>query len=286
MSIASSFTIRGDSPRCHDSNQSALPSPGPVAAPGCHVLDTARPPARSVPDTADQAEGQAHTQQEPASGRAVQGVASILSDHGPSTAAAPHQRGRTHRAASASDALPGAERTAAVIEKATGTVDIAPVAASGTTIPQRSTGDVKAAAAPGVAQAPVKARGRVTEFSTARRPPGSHAPSLCRSRRRLSGGCGRSAAGVFPESGQGSGGRARSSRREDSVAARSMSPSPQRTGSARTVRPELGPLCCFVLSCGPRPTRTASQLPPPGPAWLGCRARSPGGRLRSGGACR
>ncbi|MFI1840010.1 hypothetical protein [Streptomyces olivaceoviridis] len=42
-----------------------------------------------------------------------------------------------------------AERTAAVIEKATGTADIAPVPAPGTTIPQRSTGDAKAVTAAG-----------------------------------------------------------------------------------------------------------------------------------------
>ncbi|MEU2790781.1 hypothetical protein [Streptomyces sp. NPDC007100] len=44
----------------------------------------------------------------------------------------------------ASDTPSPAERTAAVIEKATGTTDIAPAPAPGTTIPQRSTGDAKA----------------------------------------------------------------------------------------------------------------------------------------------
>ncbi|WP_053695847.1 hypothetical protein [Streptomyces sp. NRRL F-5755] len=42
-----------------------------------------------------------------------------------------------------------AERTAAVVEKATGTTDIAPAPAPGTAIPQRSTGDAKATTATG-----------------------------------------------------------------------------------------------------------------------------------------
>ncbi|WP_050512536.1 hypothetical protein [Streptomyces rimosus] len=49
----------------------------------------------------------------------------------------------------AGDASSPAERTAAVIEKATGTTDIAPAPAPGTTIPQRSTGDAKATTATG-----------------------------------------------------------------------------------------------------------------------------------------
>ncbi|WP_367141165.1 MULTISPECIES: hypothetical protein [Streptomyces] len=53
-------------------------------------------------------------------------------------------------AAFADDGAPSpAERTAAVIEKATGTTDIAPAPAPGTTIPQRSTGDAKASTATG-----------------------------------------------------------------------------------------------------------------------------------------
>ncbi|MEU8585085.1 hypothetical protein [Streptomyces abikoensis] len=53
-------------------------------------------------------------------------------------------------AAFAGDGAPSpAERTAAVIEKATGTTDIAPAPAPGTTIPQRSTGDAKVTTATG-----------------------------------------------------------------------------------------------------------------------------------------
>ncbi|MFE5869556.1 hypothetical protein ACFQ6V_13025 [Streptomyces roseifaciens] len=52
-------------------------------------------------------------------------------------------------AAFAGDTPSSAERTAAVIEKATGTTDIAPAPAPGTTIPQRSTGDAKASTATG-----------------------------------------------------------------------------------------------------------------------------------------
>ncbi|MCE4941899.1 hypothetical protein ACJ6WD_15570 [Streptomyces sp. VTCC 41912] len=52
-------------------------------------------------------------------------------------------------AAFASDTPSPAERTAAVIEKATGTTDIAPAPAPGTTIPHRSTGDAKATTATG-----------------------------------------------------------------------------------------------------------------------------------------
>ncbi|RSO10727.1 hypothetical protein DMH18_11235 [Streptomyces sp. WAC 06783] len=49
----------------------------------------------------------------------------------------------------ASDTPSPAEQTAAVVEKATGTTDIAPAPAPGTTIPQRSTGDAKATTATG-----------------------------------------------------------------------------------------------------------------------------------------
>ncbi|WP_411130256.1 hypothetical protein [Streptomyces sp. x-19] len=52
-------------------------------------------------------------------------------------------------AAFASETPSPAERTAAVIEKATGTTDVAPVPAPGITIPQRSTGDAKATTATG-----------------------------------------------------------------------------------------------------------------------------------------
>ncbi|WP_050507609.1 MULTISPECIES: hypothetical protein [Streptomyces] len=52
-------------------------------------------------------------------------------------------------AAFAGDTPSPAERTAAAIEKATGTTDIAPTPAPGTTIPQRSTGDAKVSTATG-----------------------------------------------------------------------------------------------------------------------------------------
>ncbi|MFF3277517.1 hypothetical protein ACFYWU_42375, partial [Streptomyces chrestomyceticus] len=52
-------------------------------------------------------------------------------------------------AAFASDTPSPAERTAALVEKATGTTDVALAPAPGTTIPQRSTGDAKAGTATG-----------------------------------------------------------------------------------------------------------------------------------------
>ncbi|MBP2400721.1 hypothetical protein [Streptomyces syringium] len=55
----------------------------------------------------------------------------------------------TASVALASDAPSQAEGTAATVEKATGTTSIAPAPASGTTIPQRSTGDAKTIAATG-----------------------------------------------------------------------------------------------------------------------------------------
>ncbi|MBB5109432.1 hypothetical protein FHS40_008560 [Streptomyces spectabilis] len=179
-----------------------------------------------------------------------------------------HQRGRTHRAvsaASASDTLSGAERTAAVIEKATGTVDIAPVAASGTTIPQRSTGDAKTAAAPGAVQAPVKARGRVAGFSTGRlaahRPSCPVAVSVAEAaERRLR------ALGRWGLPGTGAGGR-RSASVEQARGERRRQVDVSYAAAHRvraTVRPEWWLLCCFVLSCGPRHTRTAFPAPAAG----------------------
>ncbi|MFF3275971.1 hypothetical protein ACFYWU_34290 [Streptomyces chrestomyceticus] len=61
-----------------------------AATPGCRVLDTALPPARTASVGTDQAVVQPTAQQEEsASGTAADGVAAVFSEHSPSPAAAP-----------------------------------------------------------------------------------------------------------------------------------------------------------------------------------------------------
>ncbi|MFI2241207.1 hypothetical protein [Streptomyces chrestomyceticus] len=61
-----------------------------AATPGCRVLDTAPPPARTAPAGTNQIVVQPTAQQEePASGTAADGVAAVFSDHSPSPTAAP-----------------------------------------------------------------------------------------------------------------------------------------------------------------------------------------------------